>query len=489
MPQRARGDETRFVALIGEPSMSAAVNRTHRLLVVSACALLGLSALCACEQSPQQHKETTSVAAPAAAPAPGPKTLTILTPYGESIRQTFAAGFTNWYQANRGEPVQIVWITRGAPQGVRHIMGLADPKTADSATAKPDVFFGGGIGDHSYLAEQGLLAKVDLGALLTEIPAEVHGVPTRDPENRWFATGLVTYGVVYNAAACEERQVTPPQTWRDLGHQRFKEAIAMADPLASEIDRDGIVRVFQQFGYVSGWRGTVMALANSPRLYADRAAALAMVESGQALAAIAADYEGRALEAKTAGAVKYADMPQGTSITTSVTSALASAANRELAADFLRYVLSTEGQSLWCVPLELREPHGVTLYHHAIAPRIYEQHGDQLTVKQNPFQAKYDLKPDLENDPLMGAFWGAYAHAVTGENHAKFQELWHLIIERGMPNMPNMIVASPKISPQQAVEFGKQVRTATAQELEAMIKQWATDFDGLIDEARGTMAP
>jgi ABC-type Fe3+ transport system substrate-binding protein len=467
--------------------MLAAANWTYRLVVVSACALLGLSALCACEPGPQQSKETASTSAPA--PAPGPKTLTILTPYDESIRQTFAAGFTSWYQANRGEPVQITWITRGAPQGVRHIVGLADPKTADGAAGKPDVFFGGGIGAHSYLAEQGLLAKVDPGDVLTGIPAEVHEVPTRDPEGRWFATGLVTYGIVYNAAACEERQLTPPQTWRDLGHQRFKEAIAMADPMVSEIDRDGIVRMFQQFGYVSGWRGTVMALANSPRLYANRDEALALVETGKALAAIAADYEGRALEAKTAGAVKYADMPQGTSITTAVTSVLAAAADRELATDFLRYVLSTEGQSLWCVPLELREPHGVTLYHHAIAPRIYEQHGDQLTVKQNPFETKYALKPDLENDPLMGAFWGAYAHAVTGENHAKLHELWHLIVERGMPNMPNMIVASPKISPQQAVEFGRKVRSATAEELDVMIKQWIADFDALIDEARGTMQP
>lgn len=159
-----------------------------------------------------------------------PKKLVVLTPHSESIRRAFSAGFSSWCLNNRKILVHVEWIPLGTPQCVEYVRSAPERKSEFTPGDMPDLLFGGGIADHSRLAADGLSVPLDLKDALADIPADIRGVPTRDPGGRWIATDLSSFGIVYNDRACTERGIAPPKTWADLADPRFFGWIAVADP-------------------------------------------------------------------------------------------------------------------------------------------------------------------------------------------------------------------------------------------------------------------
>lgn len=414
---------------------------------------------------------------------PAPVQLVILTPHNETIRDTFQEGFWNWHVRARGVPVEITWIYRGTPQCVDYVAEGAKPRGEGDRYAPADLMFGGGLTDHARLAALGLSQPIDVGDALTALPADVQGTPTHDPNNHWFATGLSSFGILYNAEACRQRGIAPPQTWADLASPRFAGWLAIADPAASGSHRECCVLILEQLGWDAGWPTLMGILANTRALNSRSGDAIRQVRAGTALATFTVNFDGLAEVAESDGALAYVDPAGLTSATPDFISGLTTGRNTQVARDFIRYVLSEEGQALWGVERDHRAPYGQTLYHYPIAPEIYAKYAGHMAGLRDPSAAPLGKPLDAQRAANLGRLITPLVWAICGEGrHVQLQQAWAraAALEPGDANAATLRAAltAPPFDLNTALTQGAHVETATDADVAALRAQWAALFAG-----------
>jgi ABC-type Fe3+ transport system substrate-binding protein len=442
--------------------VSRTLGRSTSVLVIGL-----LLASAGCERSAQ---------VPAHQPPPPPKTLTIITPHNERIRNAFSVAFSNWHAAQRGPYVRIDWIVRGTAQCATYIEEALTLPGEVGPRQIPAIMFGGGIGDHRRLAERGYTRSLGLDDVVAEIPAEVGGLPTRDPQGRWFATGLSGFGIVYNERVCAQRAIDPPSTWVDLADPRYRGWVALADPAASGSNRQCLMLILQSRGWENGWSTIMRILANARALVGRSAEALTQVRNGVSVAAFAVNFDGLMLAEATSGAVKYVNPPGATAITPDVISVLTSAGDVQLAEDFVRYCLSEKGQALWGVEAEQRAGFGRTLYHYPLDPKVYQTYAGKLAVKENPLETEFGLRVDLERAHRQVAIFTPLIHAACGDNHVLLQQAWAAVIEAGQPPAALAELGSLPFDEQAAYELGAQYEQSAPDRAQRMLSEWSAMF-------------
>lgn len=365
---------------------------------------------------------------------PAARELVILTPHSEPIRNSFAEGFWHWYTARAITPVRIHWIYRGTPQCVAYVREGPERQARGERYEVADLMFGGGVPDHMVLAAEGWSRPVELGAATVGLPLSVHGVSTRDPEGRWHATGLSTFGITYHARATVQRGLPVPATWSDLAEPRMYGWLALADPRGSGSHRESLAIILQAQGWDAGWRTITRIVANSRALSMRSADALQQVQNGVSLATLAVNFDGLRLAADSGGTVQYVDPVGATAVTPDVISVLAGARDPELAQLFVEFVLSEEGQVLWAMaPSDVR-PYGEPLYHFPIRPAVYARPASQLTITGNPLEANFGLEFNAEEAAGHARIVSAVVPALClGDNHIRLQQTWEAVIAAGLP--------------------------------------------------------
>ncbi len=448
--------------------------RLTAITALSAACVLAI--LVGCDRRPSR----TAIAKPVVT-----KELTILTPHREEIRDTFAEGFWNWHLTNRGAPVRVKWVYRDTPQCVEYVRSILEMRISRTHYAIPDVVFGGGVADHATLAAEGLSQAIDCGPALDNLPDHLNGHVTRDAGGRWVATGFSSFGILFNKFACEQRGIEPPTTWADLADPRFFGWVALSDPRTSGSHRECLTMILQHEGWSAGWPTVMRILANARGLNSRSSEALEQVETGIALATFAVNFDGQARAAENP-ALEYVDPPGATAVSPDIVSVLSTAADAELAADFVRYVLSEEGQALWAVRREYTAPYGQTLYHYAISPDIYTKYAGKLAVSGNPLDAGFGLELDAEGALWQGRLLKSLVMAAcNGANHVRLQQAWMSLIDRGLPADALARLTEPPFDEQRAAECAttfEQPDSAAAVEL---LAEWSATFAQRYAEAAG----
>jgi ABC-type Fe3+ transport system substrate-binding protein len=423
------------------------------------CAALTLMAMTACDASSQ-----SSVAA---APEPS-KWLTIVTPHNEDIRERFQLAFSDWYAKKYGRSVYVDWVVRGTPECVAYVEQVSG-SSADSRT-RADVMFGGGITDHQYLAARKLSAPLKLDQ--AHIPAEVAGVPTRDPQGHWFATGLSSFGIVFNETQLSQRGIAPPQTWADLADPRFAGWVGVADPLASGSHLQCMILMLQKEGWPTGWGRLIRVLANSRALVERSSTALQQTQTGVFLATFAVNFDGLMATLRSAQ-VKYVDPAGATAVTPDVISALRCASDPELAADFVRFTLSEPGQTLWGLAAVAGE---TPLFHYPIDPTVYEKFAGKLSVRDNPFKTDFGLRYDLQAASLQARVLPLVVAAACRDNHVLLQQAWSALQAAGMPEAALKEFTSPPFDAGALQRHAETIAAADPKELERITAEWSAAF-------------
>lgn len=408
-------------------------------------------------------------------PAQSLRKLTIVTPHGDTIRNAFAAGFSSWYLKKHSDPVHVEWISHGTPQCVDYIRSAPTMATEGAPYHRADVFFGGGVTDHAQLAAEGFCRplKIELPA---NYPAEVSGLPTRDEQNRWLATGLSSFGIVYNDRACRQREVTPSTNWADLATPRFYGWVAVADPTASGSTRECLVLILAHHGWDRGW-GMLMPILGNARALDERSGnVLAAVKSGTCLAGFTVNFEGMALAVETGGVVKYSDPPGGTAATPDIISVLSTAEAPELAEEFVRYVLSEEGQALWGVSREYRAAYVNDLYHYPILPDIYEKYAGKMSVRNNPLQEGFGVEIDPQRSEQLGWAVRLFVQAACRDNHVALQRAWKAAIDAGLPAPAVELLTAPPCDEATALALAEKLEKAESDEADALLAEWSAKY-------------
>ncbi len=405
-----------------------------------------------------------------------PAHLVMLSPHNEAIRSAFAIEFSNWHRENHARDVEITWVKRGAPECVSYVEDYFKKRRDARPRLVPDLVFGGGVADHNRLAELEYSVPIDISDALKDIPSEVAGIKTRHEISMWHATGLTSFGILFNKRAAAAHGIAPPTTWADLAEPRFYGWIGMADPTVSGSNRYCMMLMFQQYGWDKGWGILTRTLANARALVGTSSKSLDQVSDGVSVAAFAANLDGLARVEVDDKALAYVQPEGGVTITPDILSILTCGKNPVTAERFLRFCLSDVGQELWCVRKDRRTMYQPTLYHTPISTRFYKERREDLAVDWNPVEDKPSLRIDPIASTRQSHLLAPFVSAACGDNHLLLQRTWKRLIDTNMPQAALDALVAPPFDEKEAGRMYDEYQTADAMRAVQMRHEWSQMF-------------
>lgn len=336
-----------------------------------------------------------------------------------------------------------------------------------------DVFFGGGSYDFMVQAAAGRI--VDSGVTTRHpewfrddvMPAEFNGEPFRAPDNTWIGAVLSSFGILYNHDGLRRLGIThPPDDWRDLTDARYVGELALADPTKSGsiakayemvVQREMQVRerellaagvpaaTAEQHAVREGWQrgfAILQLMGANARYFTDTSQKPPIdVGQGDSAAGMCIDFYGR-FQAGTAerrggeARLTFITPPSGSVYSVDPIAVLRGAPQRELAADFIEFVLSPEGQDLWS--FRVGEPGGPEIF----ALRRLPVRRDSYSAEKRRHMSDPDVYPfSAANDFRYHANWTggllkemSFAIRVMCiDPHPELADAWRDIIAAGQP--------------------------------------------------------
>ncbi len=351
-----------------------------------------------------------------------------------------------------------------------------------------DLFFGGGSPDFEkqnkagYLVAKDPSGKFGLSALNernpelfkdTVIPLSVSGEPYRDPGFRWVGNCLSSFGIVYNKDVLKRLGLPEPKQWADLADPRYFGQIALADPTKS----GSVVKAFeaiiqQQMRLVLeeaaeeikklpekmqkakedeklsvGWtRGLalIQRIGANTRYFTDSSTKVPSdVASGVAAAGMCIDFFGRTLNERVKdrdgnSRVGFVTPEGGSSVSVDPFAMLRGAPHPEVADAFMEFVLSIEGQSVWCNKVGAPGgPQRHALRRLPIRKDMYTP--DRLVHSSDPEEFPYQKAEKFFYKPEWTA--GSFdviriaVKTMCIDTHDELQAAWQTLAEKGFPKL------------------------------------------------------
>lgn len=357
--------------------------------------------------------------------------LQILTPHSDEIQQEFDRAF----QEHVGRPLKIRWIKRGTREILQQLDAQERQRPGD--TFGMDVFFGGGVPDHGLAASRGYLERANIpDTILAGIPADIAGVANYDESRLWYGSALSSFGVLVNLRGLRNQNLPPVEVWSDLADPRMFRWVVVADPQKSSSVAVSYELVLQQHGWDDGWPLLMQMFANA-RIITDSSARIPNeIATGEVLAGPCIDFYawGRIAEAGR-DVLAYVHPRGGSAITPDPIALLRKAPHRELAEQFITFVLSPEGQRLWVLPAGTEGgPKQNTLRRLPVRPDVCEQNAEALVVR-DPYQeaaagvfGKIDDQVQRQRSALLAVLIGA----AFVDQHNDLQTAWKALMDGGM---------------------------------------------------------
>lgn len=372
--------------------------------------------------------------------------LVIITPHNEQIRYEIERAFDKWHQAKTGKRVVIDWRAIGGTSDIERQLlseyaALLDHDRMDDG-AGYDLVFGGGDYFFNSTLKPGVKRDGKPHTVLSPISpedfddamlAEVYPDPTiadvrlYDKDRMWWGVVLSSFGIAYNNDLLKNAGLAEPQTWSDLNDFRYFRLVALADPSHSGSIRVTYDAILQRYGWERGWRTLRRVCANARYFAASSSKVPVDVSQGEAMAGMCIDFYGR-YQAQVVGAERmgYVAPADATVVTPDPVAVLRGAPHRELAVDFVRFLLSTQGQRLWCY--RRGEPDGPEQFELRRPPVRRDMYTPDemasMTDKVNPYLI---AKPKPEGTPSYFMVLPTVLHAMAMDVHEDLRTAWMAI--------------------------------------------------------------
>jgi iron(III) transport system substrate-binding protein len=182
------------------------------------------------------------------------------------------------------------------------------------------------------LKKEGRLLAHDK-ATISAYPAGIH-----DPQKMWFATKLITTGIVYNTKAAMK-----PASWADLAKPEAKGLLAMPSPLTSGA---ALIHAMTLTGALpGGWSYYEQLKRNGALAAGGNGDILRQVATGEKLYGMIVDF--MPIREKAKGApVEFVFPSEGVSAVSEPVAILNTTKNPEAAKAFVDFLISKDGQEL-----------------------------------------------------------------------------------------------------------------------------------------------
>ena len=229
------------------------------------------------------------------------------------------------------------------------------------------------------------------GRLMAHNGADVSAYPagTHDPQKHWFATKLITTGIVYNTKAPFR-----PTSWTDLTRPEAKGQVVMPSPLNSGAAL--IHAATLTANLPGGWAYYENLKKNNAIAGGGNGDVLKSVAGGEKLYGMIVDF--MPIREKAKGApVEFVFPKEGVSAVTEPVAILNTTQNPDSAKAFIDFLLSKEGQ-------ELAMKQGYIPAHPGVAlPPGYPPRGE---IKVMPFDAAKALADETRNKKTFADIFG-----------------------------------------------------------------------------------
>ncbi|MCH2140678.1 MAG: extracellular solute-binding protein [Phycisphaerales bacterium] len=262
----------------------------------------------------------------------------------------------------------------------------------------------------------------------------VAGTPLWDPDEQWFGTAMSSFGLIGNSDELRARGIPPPNAWEDLADPRLQQAVSMVNPGQSGSVTTAFETILHRLGWDPGWRILRRAAANARTFSASSLRGPTDVAAGDAAMGVCIDFFGRyqqqALADQGVGdRLMYVDPPGQTTLDPDPISMLARAPDQELAARFIEFTLTEEGQALWQFPVEERAdgmlgPHRFALRRLPVRGSMYTDHFEEFVDQVDPFA---NATEPAYQDRAMRSFIAPLMQAMAVDERTNLQLAWSAI--------------------------------------------------------------
>ncbi|HYR00662.1 MAG TPA: extracellular solute-binding protein, partial [Casimicrobiaceae bacterium] len=186
--------------------------------------------------------------------------LVLITPVAKTLTDPALAEFAKYAKEKWNVTVKTSALAAGTPVAYGRIVEWKGRPEAD-------IFWGGESALFDKLAEQKLLAPLDLPKdVVDSIPPSI-GKPKpiylKDPKGFWIGTVLEPYGLVYHPRLLQRLGVPEPKDWDDLLNPKLKGNVAQCAPTRSSSSHATYEVILQREGDDKGWDWLKKLAANT----------------------------------------------------------------------------------------------------------------------------------------------------------------------------------------------------------------------------------
>jgi len=268
--------------------------------------------------------------------------LTLITPVAKTLTDPALADFAKYAKERWNVTVKVSALAAGTPVAYGQIVEWKGRPNAD-------IFWGGESALYDKLAEQNLLAKLDLPpAVMDAIPVSIgkpKPIPLKDPKGYWTGTVLEPYGLVYHPRLYQRLGLPPPKDWNDLLHPKLKGQVVQCAPTRSSSSHATYEVILQRDGDDKGWE-FLRHLGGNTGMFTARSRDVPSVVAKGEFAAGFAVPSYMAFEDRLAGFDLMFVAPKTAWITPEPMAVIAGAKHPIAARAFIEYLLSERGQKV-----------------------------------------------------------------------------------------------------------------------------------------------
>ncbi len=305
--------------------------------------------------SPQSAGAAGEAGNAAGSSSGGRQQLIIISPHGSDIRREFGDAFSRWHLAHFGSPAEVLWpdVGGGGTGNIVRELGAAY-KVRDSSGY--DLIFGGGSAAFNSFLGKGFFVKppaMEAGDPwksdpMDAVPADIFGSPLHGKDGLWVAATMSAFGMEINPDRIAELHLRTPVRWEDIAGPEWMGLLSLGDPSKSGSVKTSYEQILQQYGWEKGWGLLTEMFTNTCFVRDSGSGPADDVGNADAVAGVVIDFFGRLQILRTGPAIAAFVVPAGgTDLDADPIALLKGAPHEKLAAEFMRFVVSAEGQRLW----------------------------------------------------------------------------------------------------------------------------------------------
>jgi iron(III) transport system substrate-binding protein len=257
-------------------------------------------------------------------------------PVYKELSASLNEGFKAYYKKTYNKDVDITFVRPGGWPVV------VDKVRAWGGKPDVDIFLGAGAPAHEVLRAEGLIVPYKPKGW-DDIPAEWHGMKTKDMDGTWtvFAPWIVTN--LYNEKVLKTLKLPPPKTWHDLLNPIYRGNVVHTLPYASGTMHEAVEILLQSFGEEEGWKYLRLLAAQLSLFSTGSTHTTQLVSRGEVPIGIAQP-QMNAMAARKDGFPVRDLLPEKTILVPEAVALLKGAPNEAVGKIFLDWLFSDEGQ-------------------------------------------------------------------------------------------------------------------------------------------------